>query len=230
MKLRIFPFEHEIIFDEDHIQVLEIEDRRLFSRVCQSVNLMVAKEDGLEKMFLFEGEKILPFTGNVYFVSDLFSTTISERSMERPLFKEIEESLVLDYEVREKLILALNQCAGMVGNVLNEFDFDVSYDREVELPKFYKAMNIKVAFDILQSPAERIYQLIDVLSSFKKARVMAFANLKAYLEEEEIEKIYQYSLYKKIYLLLIESRPAEKQLMYEKKWLIDQDFDEQVLE
>ena len=51
-------------------------------------------------------------------------------------------------------------------------------------------------------------------------------NLKTFLQEEDLLELYKYSMYNNIKLLVLENKHYENVLKYEKKNIIDENFDE----
>ena len=59
---------------------------------------------------------------------------------------------------------------------------------------------------------------------FKK--IICFVNLKSYFDNAELIELYKYAIYNKVAILLVESSMQDVALDYERKLIIDNEFDE----
>ena len=76
------------------------------------------------------------------------------------------------------------------------------------------------------SIVDNIEYIINIISTLKIASVLVIPNLKVYLDEKELLEIYKYSIYNNVRLLIIENNKCEKIMKYERKNIIDEEFDE----
>ena len=58
------------------------------------------------------------------------------------------------------------------------------------------------------------------------AKILAIPNLKTFLQEADLLELYKYSIYNNIKLLILENKHCENALKYERKNIIDENFDE----
>lgn len=58
------------------------------------------------------------------------------------------------------------------------------------------------------------------------ANLLIVPNLKTFLQEDDLLELYKYSMYNNIKLLVLENKHYENVLKYEKKNIIDENFDE----
>ena len=58
------------------------------------------------------------------------------------------------------------------------------------------------------------------------ANLLIVPNLKTFLQKDDLLELYKYSMYNNIKLLVLENKHYENVLKYEKKNIIDENFDE----
>ena len=71
---------------------------------------------------------------------------------------------------------------------------------------------------------ERIIDYIKIHSEFVKTKCFVFVNLLSYLTEYEIEKLYEFCHYEKIFIILIEDKQPENINIFSQVYLIDKDY------
>ena len=71
---------------------------------------------------------------------------------------------------------------------------------------------------------ERIIDYIKIHSEFVKTKCFVFVNLLSYLTEYEIEKLYEFCHYEKIFIIFIEDKQPENINIFSQVYLIDKDY------
>ena len=69
---------------------------------------------------------------------------------------------------------------------------------------------------------ERLAEYLKLLHQLCKIQVIIFVNLKTYFSQDELEELYKFAFYEKLFLVLIENREKPK-LKEEKVCIIDAD-------
>ena len=87
-------------------------------------------------------------------------------------------------------------------------------------------MSLKIDTSKYKTLEEKLIFLIDLINEFKLTEVLILVNLKTFLSKNQIEEIYKHSLYREVNILLIENTEFSEKLEYEKKLVIDNDFDD----
>ena len=221
MKLKINGFENEIQFDEEHINVLTINNSKCFSHIIGILNDKINGIESNEIFLLDEKNQEIKMDKKVYIVLDIFNIDYNSRKVLNKIYDIIAENIEKnqDYEV-DKMVMELRN---YIIQEINELPFEFVMKSELEIPEILKLYNLKIDDVNYTSILEKVEILIDIISTLKIADVLIIPNLKLFLSDEELVELYKYSLYNNVKLLLIE-RNNEKQLKYEKNIIIDENF------
>ena len=221
MKLKINGFENEIQFDEEHINVLTINNSKCFSHIIGILNDKINGIESNEIFLLDEKNQEIKMDKKVYIVLDIFNIDYNSRKVLNKIYDIIAENIEKnqDYEV-EKMVMQLRN---YIIQEINELPFEFVMKSELEIPEILKLYNLKIDDVNYTSILEKVEILIDIISTLKVADILIIPNLKLFLSSEELVELYKYSLYNNVKLLLIE-RNNEEQLKYEKNIIIDENF------
>lgn len=221
MKLKINGFENEIQFDDEHINVLTINNSKCFSHIIGILNDKINGIESNEIFLLDEKNQEIKMDKKVYIVLDIFNIDYNSRKVLNKIYDIIAENIEKnqDYEV-EKMVMELRN---YIIQEINELPFEFVMKSELEIPEILKLYNLKIDDVNYTSILEKVEILIDIISTLKVADILIIPNLKLFLSNEELVELYKYSLYNNVKLLLIE-RNNEEQLKYEKNIIIDENF------
>lgn len=223
MKLKINGFDNEIIFDEENINVLLIEDVKCFSHIIEVLNDKINGIESNEIFLLDEKNEELKMDKKIYLVLDIFNIDYNSKKVLNAIYNLISDNIEKnqDYKI-EKMILELRN---YIIQEINELPFEFVMKNEIEIPEILKLYNLKMDSENYTSVLERIELLIDIISTMKIADILIIPNLKLFLDDKDLVELYKYSLYNNIKLLLIE-RNSSKKLKYEKNIIIDENFND----
>ena len=223
MKLKINGFDNEIIFDEENVNVLLIEDVKCFSHIIEVLNDKINGIESNEIFLLDEKNEELKMDKKIYLVLDIFNIDYNSKKVLNAIYNLISDNVEKnqDYKI-EKMILELRN---YIIQEINELPFEFMMKSELEISEILKLYNLKIDSENYTSALERIELLIDIISTMKIADILIIPNLKLFLDEKDLVELYKYSLYNNIKLLLIE-RNSSKKLKYEKNIKIDENFND----
>ena len=221
MKLKINGFENEIQFDDEHINVLTINNSKCFSHIIGILNDKINGIESNEIFLLDEKNQEIKMDKKVYIILDIFNIDYNSRKVLNKIYDIIAENIEKnqDYEV-EKMVMQLRN---YIIQEINELPFEFVMKSELEIPEILKLYNLKIDDVNYARILEKVEILIDIISTLKVADILIIPNLKLFLSDEELVELYKYSLYNNVKLLLIE-RNKNKQLKYERNIIIDENF------
>lgn len=227
MKLKINGFENEIQFDDEHINVLTINNSKCFSHIIGILNDKINGIESNEIFLLDEKNQEIKMDKKAYIVLDVFNIDYNSRKVLNKIYDIIAENIEKnqDYKV-DKMVMELRN---YIIQEINELPFEFVMKSELEIPEILKLYNLKIDDVNYTSILEKVEILIDIISTLKFADILIIPNLKLFLSSEELVELYKYSLYNNIKLLLIERKSINKKLNYEKIMYIDENFDEIIL-
>ena len=221
MKLKINGFENEIQFDEEHINVLTINNSKCFSHIIGILNDKINGIESNEIFLLDEKNQEIKIDRKVHMALDVFNIDYNSRKILNKIYDIIAENIEKnqDYKVGKMVINLRNY----IIQEINELPFEFIMKSELEIPEILKLYNLKIDDVNYTNILEKVEILIDIISTLKIADILIIPNLKLFLSDDELVELYKYSLYNNVKLLLIE-RNNKKQLKYERNIIIDENF------
>lgn len=225
MIMSIIGFENKINFESGKINVLEIYNKKLFTNFIEYINEQcngVSEEDN--KIVLMKESQRENLVKSIFLLTDLFNIDFNSKKIINKIYTKIEQNIKnrQDDEIN-KIILELRK---YLIEEINEIPFEFNMNSEIEIQDLLKVFNVKIDTSCYISIVEKLEFIINIISNFNIAEILVIPNLKVYLNDEELIEIYKYSIYNNINLLLVENLPEIKLLKYEKKNIIDENFDE----
>lgn len=226
MKLRLNGFENEIIFDNEIINVLQIEDAKCYTHIIDILNQKINGYENNEIFLLDENEEEMRIDKNIYMIFDLFNIEYNSKKVLNRIYDVISENIQNSQELKmEQLIIKLRN---YLIEEINELPFEFVMKSEISIQELLKTFDLKIDNINYTNVIERIELLIDLFSTLNIAKILVIPNLKMYLSEEELVELYKYSLYNNVNLLIIE-RNIRNKLKYEKVLAIDENYNDEIL-
>lgn len=220
MKIASQELEQVIVFQENQVNELIIENVGLFQRFLYQI-LQQLEGSGESSIFLTEEDKILSWEKNVEIIINPFQLDINQKKVLNRLYQNMSNI------VQEKgYYLKLNELSAEIIDLLTEIEFDgdisLDYSMNIEPVQIFKMMDVKIETEG-KTLLEKLTEYIKIVSELLQCKLIIFVNIKSYLNEEELELLYQAAHYAKVHLLLIESCERET-LLKENRIIIDRDM------
>ena len=229
MILKFWDLDNDIIFDDEHINVIEIADKNYFRSFVEKLNLYCNGANDENEIMLFNDGERIDIKKNSLILFDLFNIELNEKKILTKLYNVIvsdsnkEESLNNDFEnLKLEIIQYINK-------LIIEYPFEYTFKGNVTIEDLLKLINLKFDMDYYNNFDEKLFAFIDIITHFNLCRLLIIPNLKTYLEEEQLIELYKYCKYKKVNLLVLESCATEEVLKYENKLYIDETYDEFII-
>ncbi len=226
MILKLFPYENEINFENEKVNVLEIKNKKLFLNLCKSFYTHSLYNSGVECIKLFENDKLLNMSKNIIVITDIFKIDFNDKSILNKLYDSIEQFLNINVDIKNGIATKYTALTQLFEEVLYDFDFEVQLNFDFNVKKFLKHLSLKVKVNENDEIINNIFLFIDIVSQFNLCSILVFVNLKKFFEDNEILEIYKYSKYKKLNILLLECGNNIKLLHNERKLYIDEEYDD----
>ncbi|AEB07836.1 hypothetical protein Corgl_1741 [Coriobacterium glomerans PW2] len=203
--------------------VLQVENSSLFTRLCLSLRSGEERE-AIEPYVIWRGEKEIATRDALMFIGDPMLLPWDDRALMGSISKRFEKELIEDEELRRTLEDAAVALSSQVASLGLSMYGDYSFAIEWDLKRFIKAFG----FGAHPNPQETFLDnLIDFLSfvlDIQCSKVMVFVNLKTFLTEIELEKLYEHVFFSKTRVLLLENKADPNRHENEIKTTIDLDF------
>ena len=223
MIMRMSNFENDIVVSDEYVRVLEIEDKKLFINIVQSIHGLCYNKEGTEYIVLLDGDRQVDFAKDVYFIIDALNLDLNDRKILSKLYLKMKNLLELEHKIQ--LDSYLKEALDLINTVFIEFPFELTYKSEIQVEDFLKLYGFRL-YTQEESFMEQMLYLIDLISLLGLCKVLIFCNIKSFFTDEQIEEIYKYVVYNKLHVLLVEGNITEELLPFEKKIRIDGDFED----
>ena len=229
MIMKIFSLENDIIFTEEYINVLQIQDKKLFTNVINSLNDNINNiEDTKERIIILDNDTEIKIEKEVLMFIDVFNIDFNQKKIQSALYNKIEKIYKQEFERMSEFQTIFQNLLLNVLDVFNEFPFEFNYKESIGIQEYLKLLGLKISNNKGEI-TDTIFSLIDVVEYLLIAKILIFVNLKLYLIDDELKEIYKYAMYKKVSILLIETGEEKEPLENEKILYIDSDYDEIIL-
>ena len=219
MKLMHPLFSEPILFRENRIQVLTVENPAMFR---QLVFELTEQAESKERRFVLScKDRLLDCTGHLQVIVDYAHLSAPDKRLQTKLFTALlrqaqesmgEESFRFSQHVQEYL-----------GGLAALADYPVAYEQSENLLAILKAMDFRVDLEGLP-PHETLYEYLSLLDRLLKEQCFVLVQAKAYFSEQELSQLYTMAQYRKWNLLLVEAHTMPKRLEGEHHRLYDADL------
>lgn len=217
MTLSYFDFSSPLEFEENTVNTLIIENP-IFYRTFIS-NILEQMDNNASEFMLSEGNSILDFSKNISVITDMFRIDFDTRTINNKVLQEANEVSKTSFDTG-KLISELNILASKIATGMA---LDVTFSEISDLSGVLKLFNFVIDSGSL-TLGEKIMEYITLSSTFFGKRLFIILNLKSVLSPDEQEDFFKMLCYKKINVLLIESKQYEFNSAHEKIRIIDKDL------
>ena len=226
MKLEIAGIENSIDLNEASINILEVENKSLFKKIVTDFNNIIKNDYETKEIILSEEDNIKRIDKEVEIYIDILNIDFNSKELLSKLYSRIEKNILLEQSVDIKLLQILQELRTYMNEIVLEFPFDCNMKNEIQIKDLIKCLDIKLNTDYAESLEEKLFLLFDIIAEFNLKKILIFANLKSYFEDETLIEIYKSAIKNNLNLILIESKLCSEKIKYEKKLIIDKEFDD----
>lgn len=228
MILKIFSFENDIDFSKNHINVLQIQNKKLFAKMVSSFNNMCK---GLsvecdEVITLLEQDEIVDFTKNVLFVVDFLNFDFNQRRIQTVLYQYIDKIIKLEPEILSNINNLQDSIHIEFMSIMEEFPFEILCKKDSSILDILKMYGIRIKANVDEKIIEKLFKLVELVQCLDLAKLIILVNVKQYLDSDEIVEFYKYCVYNNVKLLVLERGLEVSPLERERILFIDENFDE----
>ena len=228
MILKIFSFENDIDFSKNHINVLQIQNKKLFAKMVSSFNNMCK---GLsvecdEVITLLEQDEIVDFTKNVLFVVDFLNFDFNQRRIQTVLYQYIDKIIKLEPEILSNINNLQDSIHIEFMSIMEEFPFEILCKKDSSILDILKMYGIRIKANVDEKIIEKLFKLVELVQCLDLAKLIILVNVKQYLDSDEIVEFYKYCVYNYVKLLVLERGLEVSPLERERILFVDENFDE----
>ena len=220
MKLVHPDLGYAIVFEENQVNVVTVENKPFFTKLLQSLLLQCAGEKGY--FVLSENNQELNLSEICDLIIDPFNLDINNKRILNKAF-----SILKTAAMNEDHYLETNTFKSAVysyfDSLLFSCDIPLKYQDDFDIQQFFKALNIRIesfSSGLLDTLTDYIAAEAELLG----IKCFIFVNLKQFLSYEELAEFYTFAHYAKVHVLLFEGCFTENRQECEKHYIIDNDL------
>ncbi len=206
-----------IILKEDNVQVLCVENQKLFRKIYTAF----IKGELEENNIVFSDEYVpFKFKGNVCVINDYFSLSYSSSIMKK-LYEQIENYCNIE-QAKETLELKTH-IVNYTESIVKAFDYDFEFNYDINLTEIFKTINLTPVVD----KTETLNSLIDymlIINKYVSPKCFVLMNLHLFFTADEIELFYRDIVDRHLCLLVVENINGFEKNNYENIFIYDDDF------
>lgn len=227
MKINIDYIDNDIIISDDNIFNIEIENRTYFYRLIKDLNCISNGIDTTQEsdIIFFKDNMELNLLSKIDLYIDYFNIDFNSKKILNSLYKSIKSTI--SEEDKNKINSYYLKIKNILSTSFLDYSLPLNMSDEYDIDIIIKLLKINI--EKKNSLLENLLLLIDINNTFKINELLIFVNLKQYLNKEELNELYKYSIYNNIKILLIDSQCYGACNEYEKKLIIDSNLDEFLL-
>lgn len=219
MRLMYPIFETPVVFEENRVNILVIENQKAFFEFVMAIS---DKGNGAEsEVVLSKNFEEIKFDRIADVTTDIVSLDCNNKKLVSKLYAKLNE-IAFQEENYTLTLDIVSKISEYLLNITQTLPCGVSFDESVELSQLFKSVALRIDTDG-KNLLERLCDYVEVMNEFCGTELFVLVNLKSYLGVEELKEFYKFCSYKKMTLLLIENVLRE-QLDAECIKIIDNDL------
>ncbi len=206
-----------IVFDENKISVLCIENHKLFRNIY---NALISEKS--EESNIVFSENFIPFKtkGNICVIDDFFRLSYSNTIIKK-LYEQIEKFTVSDLQHETWQLKA--HLINFMELIVKSFDYDFDFNYDINLSDIFKMLNLKPATD-KNEILDILLDYILILNRYAPPKCFVLLNLHLYFSIDELNLFYNDIVNNHITVLVLENTQNFYCSAFENVIVYDNDF------
>lgn len=153
-------------------------------------------------------------------IYNIFNINTNDRKIISKLYQEL--TYQNDALLQEESIRFKQELMEYFDKLISTVPYNLKYNFEVDLSSLMKAISVETDVEC-DSLLEKMLQYIKLMNQICGIDIFVIPNLKYYFSTEETMQFYQFAMYNKIYIVVIEPT-LSPHMEGEKSWIIDDDL------
>lgn len=218
MRLYIDCIDRDVTFTENQVCVLSLELTDVFRNVLAD---LWKQSEGLNGSILLSEDDGTPvkLKDKMVCIFNPFALDVNEKRIINQLYKE------LSMQVQESLPEAFadyhHQTSMLMERIAALSSFSLDYEPDVQIADLFKICHLELRSES-ENLLEQLLDYIQVQRSLCHKTCFVLVNIKQFFSEKEMAYLYEFSLYEKLQLIVIESLHSPKR-EEEKTLIVDSD-------
>ena len=208
----------DLCLEENKITTIVIENPSVMSEVIRDISKQVNGEDG--EWILSDQDKIFSLEKSSIFLDNPLMVNSNEKRILTRLYKELsEQANTLMYEEYTQIN---SYIVSFLERLLDTVPYHLDMEVDMDLTGILKLYGVKIESDGV-SVLEAFLDYLRALSCICNIHVVFILNVKQFLTLEEVQQLYEFCFYEKIYIINLEGQ-KNYNLEQEKCVIIDKDL------
>ncbi len=222
MKLCIKYIDNNLVFNNEYINCLEVENKNYFYKIVKELNNIANGEMEDNVIFTDNESNEINIINKINIIIDYFNIDFNSKKILSLINKKINSSISVND--KDNLSKLYNKIKKIYIPILNDMDLNIDINNDFDLDLIVKLLNVSIKNK--DNILDNLFLLADIEHELNISKLLVFVNLKQYLNEQELIELYKYLLYNNIVVLLIDSQAYGVCNEYEKKIIIDNELEE----
>ena len=207
-----------IDFEQESINILQLENAKVMFDVCNDLFKQCSGEDG--NFVLSDDLKTLNFADCCQFIPNIFDLGLNGKKIENLLQKKLQ-SIINGGDYAEQFFAIDKSIVELNNKLLPNIDLQISYNDDLQFCDIFKICGYKI--EEKQNLFDRIIDYVDVVSELSKTKLFIFVDLFPYISQEQTQKLVKQFEYMDIKVLFVTSFLPYK-IDNVKKTIVDADL------
>lgn len=223
MRLVFTGLSRPVDIEAGYATVLQVENAALFARIARSLQLGTG-EEALEPFTLWDGDNSLRFKDRCLFIPDPLNLPWDDKRLLGEVVKRIEREFLEDEDLRQRVERAERELTSSLFGLSLGLDSSYGFDMEWDFRRYLKMLGFRATVQPSESYLDNLMEFISFVLDSGLNKALVFVNLKTFLTENDVEKLYEHVFYTKMMVLMVENKTDLHEYNHERKRVIDQDF------
>ncbi|MBQ2745546.1 MAG: type II-A CRISPR-associated protein Csn2 [Lachnospiraceae bacterium] len=218
MKLVNTYYNLELNIVENQIAVLSVENPAAYTKIVGDMWHQVNGEEG--SFILSDGEKIKNISKDIECIFNPFSLDCNNKKIITRLYQELR--MQSDNLLQEETARLNCNIIEYLERLIMTVPYNLKFNCDMDITSMMKMYGVEID-NQTDGILENVVEYIKVVSQICGIKTFVAIDIKHYLTDEELLKLYEAVFYEKINLVIIEPIHTNK-ISNEKCWIIDKDL------
>ena len=201
MRLVYAPYGIELNLVENQVCTLVVEHPRVLCEILQNLIGQINGEPG--ELILSETDTILPFAKSCTLIDNPLVVHCNEKKILTKLYKELTENAnSMMYEAYSRIN---SDMVCFLEELLHTVPYHLDMELELDPATILKAYDVKIV-ENREEPLEMLIDYLRAVSTICGTRVVWLLNLKQFFSKEQMQQLYEFCFYEKIYVINLEGQ------------------------
>lgn len=207
-----------IVFEENKINILVIEDQKVFAGIIIELMNQINGFDG--NFVLSSNLKELELEKTTDILIDLFSLDLNQKKIINKVYNQLKATSIEEYI---DLTYLLGEILKYIEKITLTTQHPLIYSQDIDVAGIFKLADLRIETSYV-SIIEKLINYLSIMQEFNNTSLFILINLKSYFSTEEMQCLYQHILYNKLNVLLLENTVREGRSPQENYRIIDMDL------